>query len=391
MITKIRSIYWFQIIFLGAFYTLALALPISEALKQVSAIVIILLGVHLIFEDELKIKEDLVSYSVAGIILSSIISAVLALNPPEALQGLIDIVRIMLIFLIIKNLPLNIRQVIRFTKILFSSMLLALLYGLYQLYFNSATTELLLNSIGQISQSSFYLVLVLSIALSNFLIPHNQLQKGFLLFIILIILSSLAGLFIIANQTMIFISLLIVLLFFIFALQSGAKNSQLLFLFVMIFVIPVIIFFGNDYRLEKLFLAFSQRDELLQVSILAWLEHNLFFGIGIENLQYINPQNYLKTEYTSISLNHNTYLSYLVERGLFGLGLYLLFIFSVLAALIKKYLKTKDSLVIAAIMIWFATFIISGICTTFQDENGLLIALIWGMALNEHLSKNGQA
>jgi len=383
MITKIRSIYWFQFIFIGAFYTLALALPIAEALKQLSVIVIILLGIHLIFEDELKIDEDLVSYSVAGIILSSIISAIFALNPPEALHGLIDIVRIMLIFLIIKNIPLNIRQVIRFKKILFISMLLALLYGLYQFYFDPKITELLLNSIGQISQSSFYIVLVFSIALSSFLIPHNQLHKGFLLFIIL---SSLAGLFLMDNRAMIFISLLIVLLVFIFALKSSAKNRQLLFLLFILFIIPVIILFGNDYRLEKFFVNINPKDELLQVTILTWLDHNFFFGIGPENTQYINPQNYIKTEYTSISLNYNTYISYLVERGLFGLGLYLLFIFSVLAALVKKYIKTKDSLVIAAIMIWLANFISSGICTTFYNENGLLIALIWGMALNEHLS-----
>jgi len=383
MITKIRSIYWFQIIFIGAFYALALSLPISEALKQFSAIVIILLGVHLIFEDELKIKEDLVTYSVGGIFISSIISAILAVTPPEALQGLIDIVRILLLFLIIKNIPLNIKQVIRFKKLLFFSMLLALLYGLYELYYDSEKTKLLLNSIGQISQSSFYIVLVLSIALSHFLVSHKRLHKFLLLFVIL---SSLVGLFIMDNRAMIVISLLIVLLFFIFVLQSSAKNSQLLFLLIMILVIPVIILFGNDYRLEKLFLGFSQRDELLQVSILAWLNHNLFFGIGIENLQYINPQNYIETEYTSISINQNTYINYLVERGLCGLGLYLLFIFSILAALIKKYIKTKDTLVIAAIMIWFATFIISGISTTFSDENGLLIALIWGMALNEHLS-----
>ena len=127
---------------------------------------------------------------------------------------------------------------------------------------------------------------------------------------------------------------------------------------------------------------------MLQVTILAWLDNNLFFGIGAENIQYINPQNYIETEYTSISLNTNTYINYLVERGLCGLGLYLLFIFSVLAALIKKYIKTKDTLVIAAMMIWLANFMISGISTTFQNENGLLIALIWGMALNEHLSSS---
>jgi O-antigen ligase len=382
MITKIRSIYWFQIIFLGAFYILALSLPISEALKQLSAIVIILLGVHLIFEDELKIEEDLVTYSISGIIISTLISAFLALNPPEALQGLIDIFRILLIFLIIKNIPLNIRQVIRFKKLLFISMLLALFYGLYQLYFDPKTNKLLLNSIGQISQSSFYMVLVFSIALSSFLSRNNQIHKSFLLFVIL---CGLVGLFLMDNRTMIFMNFIIVLLFFIFATQSNAKNSQLLFLFIMVLVIPIIILFGNDYRLEKLFLGFSQRDEFLQVTILAWLDNNLFFGIGPENIQYINPQNYIETEYTSISINHNTYLSYLVERGLFGLGLYLLFIFSVLAALIKKYITTKNSLTISAIIIWFAIFIISGICTTFHDENGLLIALIWGMALNKNI------
>lgn len=383
MITQIRSIYWFQIIFIGALYTLALSLPIAEALKQLSVITIILLGVHLIFENELKIDENLVSYSAAAIIIATIISALIALNPSVALEGSIDIFRIMLIFLIIKNLPLNIRQVIIFKKILFFSMFLALILGLYRLYFDPEKTKLLLHSIGQISQSSFYLLLVFIIALSSFVIRNRQLSKIYSGLLLLTILSSIAGLIIMDNRAVIFMSMLIVLLVFIFALQSRAKNSQLLFLFLMIFVIPVIILFGNDYRLEKLFF---QREEFLQVTILAWLDNNLFFGIGAENIQYLNPQNYIETEYTSMSINSNTYINYLVERGLCGLGLYLLFIFSVLAALIKKYIKTKDTLVIAAMMIWLANFMISGISTTFQNENGLLIALIWGMALNEHLS-----
>ena len=132
----------------------------------------------------------------------------------------------------------------------------------------------------------------------------------------------------------------------------------------------------------------SHRDELLGASIQAWLEHNLFFGIGADNSSYINPQDYVQTTYNNIAHAHNTYITYLLERGLCGLGLYLLFIFSVLAALLKQYDKTKDQLLIAALLVWLVNFVVSGVNTTFHDENGLLIVLLWGFALNPHLRKN---
>jgi O-antigen ligase len=397
MISKIRSVQdWPQVVFLGAFYCIALSLPIAEALKQISVIVIILLGIHLIFKKELKIEENWLAYSAGGLVISSLISAFFAFNTTEALKACIDTFRIIMIFLIIKSLPLNMRHIVVFNKILFFSMTVALLYGLYVFYlFPNPVPEITyleLHSIGHVNHSSIYLLLVLTIALTWLFYRDNQfpdISTGLLLFIIM---SSLAGIFITGSRATMFTSPLLVLLLFFITKQY--RNPKSLAIVVAIFVTVVLtVFFSHEYSFEKFLSGFfiSPRVELIEASLRAWLEHNIFFGIGADNSHYVNPQDYFQTEFnfSEVVHAHNTYITYLLERGLFGLGLYLIFIFSVLIALIKQYGKTKDRLVTAALLIWLINFIISLVNTTFHDENGLLIVLFWGLALNKHIRNPG--
>jgi len=395
MIDKIRSVNnWYQTIFLSAFFCLALALPIAEALKQISVIVIILLGIHLIFKKELKIEENLLTYSAVGLVIFSLISAFFAFNTTEALKACIDIFRILLIFLIIKSIPLNINQLVIFNKILFLSMIVALLYGLYQFHFfpnpsPDEITYLELHSIGHVNHSSIYLLLVFTIALTWLFYRDNRFPNISTSFLLFIIISSLAGIFITGSRATMFTSLLLMLLIFLlFFITKQYRNTKLLVILAISSIIPLIVLFSSEYSLERLLWGFNMihRDALMEASIRAWLEHNIFFGIGADNSHHINPQDYVESVFPVIPHAHNTYITFLLERGLFGLSLYVIFIFSVLIALLKQYAKTKDRLVTAALLIWLVNFLISLVNTTFHDENGLLMVLIWGLALNQHLT-----
>jgi O-antigen ligase len=394
MIGKIRSVNnWSQAIFLSAFFGLALALPIAEALKQISVIVIILLGIHLIFKKELKIEENLLTYSAVGLILSSLMSAFFAFNTTEALKACIDIFRIIMIFLIIKSIPLNINQLVIFNKILFFSMIVTLLYGLYEFYFFPSPppeiTYLELHSIGHVNHSSIYLLLVFTIALTWLFYRDNRFPNISTSLLLFIIISSLAGIFITGSRATMFTSLLLMLLIFLlFFITKQYRNTKLLVILAILSIIPLIILFSSEYSLERLLLGFNMihRDALMEASIRAWLEHNIFFGIGADNSHHINPQDYVESVFPVIPHAHNTYITYLLERGLFGLSLYVIFIFSILIALLKQYAKTKDRLVTTALLIWLVNFLISLVNTTFHDENGLLMVLIWGLALNQRLT-----
>ncbi len=394
MIDKIRSVNnWSQAIFLSAFFGLAVALPIAEALKQISVIVIILLGIHLIFKQELKIEENLLTYSAVGLVLSSLMSGFFAFNTIEALRACIDIFRIIMIFLIIKNIPLNLNQLVIFNKILFLSMIVALFYGLYQFYFfpipPPEINYLKLHSIGHVNHSSIYLLLVFTIALTWLFYRDNRFPNISTSFLLFIIISSLAGIFITGSRATMFTSLLLILLIFLlFFITKPYRNPKLLVILAILIIIPLIVLFSSEYSLERLLLGFNMihRDALMEASIRAWVEHNIFFGIGADNSHYINPQDYTDSVFTIIPHAHNTYITYLLERGLFGLSLYVIFIFSVLIALIKQYVKTKNRLVTAALLVWLVNFLISFVNTTFHDENALLMVLIWGLALNQQLT-----
>ena len=361
----LRSINWFQTIFLGALYFLALALPIAEALKQFSVIIIILLGIHLIFKKEIKLEENVLNYSAVGFIVFSLFSAFFALNSNIALKGCIDIFKIIMIFLIIKNMPLKIRHIIIFNKILFLSLTGALFYGLYKFYFYSGEPYVELHSIGQMNHTSIYLLLVFTMALSGFLNRKSSEINHVLLFFIII--NTLTGIFIASDQSTMFTSLLLIILLLIF--NQSYKNPKVLAISILLIIVPLSM---SEYTLTNFLAGIEPRNEVLGTTIQAWLEHGIFFGIGVDNSHYLQD---------SI---HNTYITFLIERGLYGLSLYLLFIFSVLAALLKQYHNTKNDLVTAAIFIWLVNFMISGVNTIFHDENGLLIAIIWGFSLNKH-------
>ncbi len=394
----INKINWRQTLFTCVFYTLALALPVSEALKQISVIIIIILGLSFFLKKELTINKNLLTYSAVGLVLSSVISAFFAFNISEALKAYLDISRIILIFLIIKNIQLKSIQLIRFNQILFISMFIALAYGLYRIYFFPEPfpeiTYLELKSVGHVNHSSIYLMLVFIIALSWFFIKDRQLPDMHASFLFLIIISSLIGIFISGSRATMFTSTF--LMFVLFFISKQYKNPKLLTVFVLLVIAVLGILLSSEYSMEKFSLgvsgpATSFRKELYEASILAWMDHNLIFGIGTDNSHYINPQDYINTEFNEISHSHNTYINYLLERGISGLALYLVFIFTVLLELLKQYQLTKHRLVIAALLIWLANFIISWVNTTFHDENGLLMVIIWGLALNQSYIEDRQS
>ncbi|MCK5717035.1 MAG: hypothetical protein KAH77_06045 [Thiomargarita sp.] len=363
MIDKIRSLNVLQTLFLGALYTLALALPIAEALKQFSIIIIILLGIHLIFKKELKLEENILIYSATGFVILSLFSAFLAINSSVALKGCIDIFKIIMIFLIIQNISLKQWQVILFTKILFLSMSMALFYGLYGLYFYSGHSSLELHSIGPVNHSTLYLLLIFTIALSYYF--SLEASKIHVILLLFIIFSSLAGICFSDHQAIILSTLSVVLLLFIVNKQYLYYRKLAIFICLIFMLLSM-----SEYTL--LTFEFSLPDNIWD-SMRIWGEYNIFFGIGIDNLQNIHA---------------NTYITYLLERGLYGIGLYFVFICALFAALLTQYQHSKSPLITAALLIWFINFIMSGFYTTFHDENGLLMALIWGLALNKYTLKS---
>jgi len=60
------------------------------------------------------------------------------------------------------------------------------------------------------------------------------------------------------------------------------------------------------------------------------------------------------------------------------------FILFVLIALIKRFIKDRQNyLTVAAIAVYLLNIMVSAVNTTFHDENGLLMGILWAMALQK--------
>ena len=158
------------------------------------------------------------------------------------------------------------------------------------------------------------------------------------------------------------------------------------------FIILSVLFLDNSYLTEKLTKGFSDtpRIQLWISSIYIWLDHNLFFGIGVGNSIFFDPRTYFPdSEMTYINNAHNTFLDMLLERGIFGLITFLAFI----GLLFKNLIKAKqensqlNTYYNIGLMVLSVIFIMSFANITFRYEFALLAVMIWGLLLNKSFTE----
>ena len=88
------------------------------------------------------------------------------------------------------------------------------------------------------------------------------------------------------------------------------------------------------------------------------------------------------------SLAHNSYIEYLYDYGIIGLGL-LLFIFLKIVKKAMTYLKNKNSNAPVMLMSLTISFVISMFSYFFEQSVLIIpIAIFWGMCLGEELRES---
>jgi len=368
-------------IFLFFFYILAFALPLSEAIKQVAIFGIIISGISYIYITKKSIKKDLSFYAGIIYIFSSIISIFFSFDTLKAFRGMLDVFKIVTVFLIIRNIYLETKIITNFILIIFLSFIIALIWGEYNLVLGTKD-YLELKSIGHVNHSAIYIGIIFIISYSLFFFYKDK--NYFLKYLSLIVLiSACYGLIVSGSRAAIFATFFILLIISIF--EKLYLNRKQLLMFVLIILVSVITLITHKYSLHKIQLGVfydSGRIDLWVASIKAYLDNNIFFGIGAKNSYFINPKIYIPDiQFTKITHSHNTFITILLEKGLFGLVSYILFILGIFLNIIhntrEKFLK------IIAIGVFTLNLIISIVNTTFHNENGLLMAILWALAIQK--------
>jgi O-antigen ligase len=279
-----------------------------------------------------------------------------------------------------------------------------LLWGLYEYLVIHSKKSLEIHSVGHVNHSAIYLTMIFGAALGWFISQFNFKKKNeatqwqtiligittFILFISLIIGQSRGafGIAILLGVCLLFlaksikiriIGIVITILIIISSilLESGIIQKQI-----------------NNQKSDNVL---AYRDKVWNVSIEA-SRFSPLLGLGLSNWHFIKLSQLQKSveergetfnadNYFFPGHSHSLYFSALVERGIVGLMVTLIFMFYWLHELIKtfKWSKksiTSDMLWAGSFSAWLATFGIGLVNTTFHHEHGILACLFLGLYIS---------
>lgn len=297
------------------------------------------------------------------------------------------------------------------------STLITLLFGFYELWITHKITALQLHSVGHVNHSAIYLLLVFGVGYSILLSYFSQLTLSTQIFSFVSLLTLVFGLLVSSSRAALGIFVIIffaLTAFFIFLASKKQQIEVLNLKKISLLILPILLVFS--------FFVFSPKTEIYNkikgtasinkvlngrelVWPTAWVTFRAFpvFGIGMDNYSQIKKEQVIQwaetnhvdfdpKTYLNAGHAHNLYLNTLVERGLFGLTVLLLVLFSWFGALIKDFLKIKRSRTLTQpVLAWtlwgtsLSSFIVTigvGIGnTTIHHEHGILTMLFLGLWL----------
>lgn len=281
-----------------------------------------------------------------------------------------------------------------------------LIWGLFQYFILHTKPDLQLNSVGHVNHSAIYLVMIFGASLGLFLttfrsaprsiftITSKQFSLAFLslVYFLSLIISQSRGAFGIGILLGLTISFLV----------SQNKKIKWRVILAMIVIIFCTLFFKTgiiqkQITNEKNNNVLSFRDKVWNVSIEA-SHFSPLLGIGLSNWHFITLQQLKDSkekrgeqfnvkDYFFPGHSHNLYLSALVERGIIGLLVTLIFMGIWAQHLFKTYFWAKNSnlslyLWTGSLSAWIATFGIGFVNTTFHHEHAILACLFLGLFLS---------
>jgi O-antigen ligase len=281
-----------------------------------------------------------------------------------------------------------------------------LLWGLYQYLIIHTKNDLQLHSVGHVNHSAIYLVMIFGASLGWFLSQYNLDKFKFklsnlyilgigilsLIFFISLIIGQSRGAFSVG----IFLGL--ILIYFL------GKNSKIkiagIISIITIVTLSIILKSGvveKQIAQQNAHRILSSRDKVWNVSIEASRIYPLF-GIGLSNWHFITLEQLQKSveargekfnsdNYLFPGHSHNIYLSALVERGIVGLLVTILFMIFWMKHLISTFnwaKKTREAAYLWAgsLSAWVATYGIGFVNTTFHHEHAILACLFLGLYLS---------
>ena len=360
-------------------------LPVTEVLKQISLTLFVLVGIYICIKEKKQFKFDVINISLFVFVLATFISCLVnGISPSRAL----DSSRCMLFFFVARTVGTEKINFKFMFYALFAGFIVAFIPAYVKKFTSGDPTALLeLKSIGHVNHSAIFMLLVFCVAL----ISVPELKKIYEKYLgITITLICVFGIMVAGSRATMY--LLPVAVFSILLYQFFYKQANLKTSFVLIILFSVISISytyisvnitqdGRIYsQLTKGITGSETRYPIFVSAVYTWLEYP-FFGIGSGEFKIIDIIKYFPGNVeVNVSHAHNTFLTFLTEKGVIALLAYLVFQLSLFAKFIKNF--RQSSLVFLALLMLVFQNVISLVNTTFHHENALLMLLFWGLALS---------
>ncbi|WP_258030165.1 O-antigen ligase family protein [Campylobacter concisus] len=344
-----------------------------------------MVGIYICIKEKKQFKFDVINISLFVFVLATFISCLVnGISPSRAL----DTSRCMLFFFVARTVGTEKINFKFMFYALFAGFIVAFIPACVKKFTSGDPTALLeLKSIGHVNHSAIFMLLVFCVAL----ISVPELKKiyekylGITITLICVFGIMVAGLR--ATMYLLPVAVFSILLYQFFYKQANLKTSFVLIILFSVISISytyISVNITQDGRiysqLTKGITGSETRYPIFVSAVYTWLEYP-FFGIGSGEFKIIDITKYFPGNVeVNVSHAHNTFLTFLTEKGVIALLAYLVFQLSLFAKFIKNF--RQSSLVFLALLILVFQNVISLVNTTFHHENALLVLLFWGLALS---------
>ena len=366
---------------------LLFSLPISEAIKQMALWLFVATGIFILVKDKKQIKFDLLNIS---FILFLVFTALSCIVNQTSIKVLFDPLRCVLFFIVLRNLGIRYINIKLNIYALSAGFLTAFVLAcIAKFTSNDPFAPLELKSIGHVNHSAIFMLLVLLVSLS-FVDSKDKFFKSSC-FVIAII--SICGILIAGSRAAMYLLPVVIFSTLIYLTIKKHINIKFTLSVISIFalaIIAVAFVMQNDarfvYKISQGISSNETRWPIFFSAFYTW-QDNPFFGIGLGNFKDIDITTFFPgNSEVRVSHAHNTFLTFLTEKGIFALLAYLVFQLSLFIKFIKN-IKTSN-VVFCGLLILLFNNVISLFNTTFHHENALLMLLFWALALGVIDEKN---
>jgi len=361
---------------------LLLFLAYSEALKNISAYLLIGFFLWSAITREIKISKDIINIAIISHLFIVIIGSLQGINSNESLSQVMDLVHIVFLFLFFREANLIFLSYERIVQLIFIGFSFAALAGLF-IFFSNSLSRVELHSVASVNRSSVYMVYIFVTAICLITYYNNNKFSKFLFPFVLLL--SLISILLGASRMALFSLPVLIFLYGVFSNKINLTFVLISVLFFSLISIVIFLVFPDSLVAKKIFLGFEDtpRIQIWVASLYTWFENNLLFGIGIGNSISIDVAYYFDENALTRNIDnpHNVYLDMLLERGLLGLISFLTFMASFF------FIKSLNIFSIYVRLLVISLLLMGIANITFRYEFALLFVILLGAYLNPSIDK----